>query len=109
MKNDIYTDLKCPKCGRKNCVQGSIRIDGKHTPSKITYLLRCTYNDCRHEWEDEEHNEIEEFRNKCIKIIDECSKEGLSSIKELHSIMDIHIIAEKAKESLRKLSEVGDE
>lgn len=100
-EDGIFINLKCPKCGRKNCVQGLTRMDATTTWNKPKHLFRCTYSDCHYQWEDEEGNRIEELKDYCNKIIEECYEEGLESISNLAAIIKLH----KAQKTL----EVKDE
>lgn len=87
-EDDIYINLKCPKCGGKHCVQGLTRIDLTTTWKKPKHLFRCCV--CDYRWEDEEGNRIEELKDYCNRIIDECYEEGLESISNLAAIIKLH-------------------
>lgn len=87
-EDGIYPDITCPECHKKDCVQGLISYDLTTKWNKPKNLFRCC--ECDYRWDDEEGNRIEDLKEYCIKIIDECSEEGLESMSNLANIIKLY-------------------
>lgn len=95
-KEGIYLNITCPKCHKKNCVQGLTHYDSTTNLNKPKYLFRCCV--CDYCWDDEEGNRIEDLKEYCNKIIDECSEEGLESMSNLVAIIKLYKTQKEVKE-----------
>lgn len=87
-KDGIYPNITCPKCHKKNCMQGLTHYNLTINRNKPKYLFRCC--ECDYRWDDEEGDRLEDLKEYCNKIIDECSKEGLESMSNLATIIKLH-------------------